>query len=492
VDPEEIISKIEQASEVLRAQKEKYYSSNFFEFSRDVLQWPDIYEPLHREVCDFVQNNIDKKKLLILLPRGTFKSSIITVGYTLWRIVKNPNDRVLISNATYPMAISFLRQVKDHLSKNQTLKDIFGDYTAPENNDAWREEYIILKEIGADTSGFRGKEPTVSSVGAESNVTGSHFNVAILDDLVNRDNINTSEQINKIINFYKDTLDVVDAKDGHKQIIIIGTTWHQADLYSYIMDPDNGALDDFAVMIKPAYTGEWGKGELLFPTRLGWNQLEELRRQQGPSHFAAQYLLDPVPSEEAIFKAKFKYFDESDVKPIPTNTFITVDPAISEKKEADYSAMVCVSVDKDNNWYIRDIWRDHVNPKRLIDQIFYWDTKYNPVQIGVESNAFQKVLKFYIYEEMKTRNQFIPVKELTHSDISKDERIRGLEPRYESGMVFHSKECDNMRYLEDELRRFPRGKNDDVIDALASVLEISYQPKVKTKRSSMHRSIYPA
>jgi hypothetical protein len=396
-DTSELINQIQKAAEVLRAQKEQYYSSHFYEFNRDVLGWPDIYEPLHREVCNFVQNNVKRKKLLILLPRGTFKSSIVTVGYTLWRIVNNPNDRVLIANATYPMAVSFLRQVKDHLAKNQALKDIYGDFSNSENNAAWREDYVILKDIGKPTFRFRGKEPTVKASGAEANVTGSHYSVAILDDLVNRDNINTSEQIKKIINFYKDTLDLVDPTDGHKQTILIGTTWHQADLYSWVMDPDNGIIDDFEVMIKPAFTGECGEGELLFPERLGWKQLEELKRQQGPSHFAAQYMLDPVPADEAIFKAEFKHFIESDISSIPKNTFITVDPAISEKKEADYSAMICVSVDKDNTWYVRDVWRDKVNPKKLIDVIFSWDNKYHPNMIGVESNAFQNALQFSIY-----------------------------------------------------------------------------------------------
>lgn len=494
MDPtrEELIEKIHRAAEILRAQKEQYYKIHFYEFNRDVLGWPDIYEPLHREVCDFVQDNIKKKKLLILLPRGTFKSSIVTVGYTLWRIVNNPNDRVLIANATYPMATSFLRQIKDHLAKNDKLKEIYGDFSANENNEAWRENYIILNEIGKPTNAFRGKEPTVKAVGAEENVTGSHFSVAILDDLVNRDNINTSEQIKKIINFYKDTLDLVDAQNGHKQTILIGTTWHQADLYSWVMDPDNEIIQDFEVLIKPAFKGEWGEGELLFPERLGWEQLEQLRRQQGPSHFAAQYLLNPVPADEAIFKAQFKTFIETDLAPIPKNTFITVDPAISEKKEADYSAMVCVSVDKNNVWYVRDVWRDHVNPKRLIDQIFYWDTKYHPTQIGVEANAFQKVLQFYIYEEMKTKNQFLPIKELHHTDVSKDERIRGLEPRYESGLVLHNREAKEIKVLEDELRRFPKGRNDDTIDALASMLEIAYPPKVKTKRSKRVYNVYPA
>ena len=81
-----IIEKIKETNQLMTSAKKSYYSQHFYEFNRDILGWPDIYEPLHRMVCNFVQENIKKKKLLILLPRGTFKSSIVTIGYTLWRI----------------------------------------------------------------------------------------------------------------------------------------------------------------------------------------------------------------------------------------------------------------------------------------------------------------------------------------------------------------------------------------------------------------------
>jgi predicted phage terminase large subunit-like protein len=487
MNEEELIQKIEELSEVVRAQKEAYYSTHFYEFNRDILGWPDIYEPLHREVCDFVQNNINNKKLLVLLPRGTFKSSIVTVGYALWRILKNPNERILIANATYPMAISFLKQIKDHLERNQKIKEIFGDYF--KTADAWRTESITLRAPGEQS--YRGKEPTVSVYGMGSNLTGSHFTLALLDDMVNRDTIATPEQMQKVIDFYKDTLDLLDPVGGRKQMIVVGTTWHQSDLYSWILDRESGVAYDFETMRKPAFTGDWNKGELLFSPRLGWKELEDLKRQQGPSHFAAQYLLDPVPPENAIF-SNFKYYDDTELEGKPINKFIAVDPAVSEKESADYSAMVCVGVDKDGRWYILDIWRDQVNPNRLINQIFLWDLKWKPVQIGVESNAFQKVLQFYIYEEMKKRHQFLPIKELNHTTTSKDARIRSLEPLYANGMVLHDKSNEFNQNLEDELMHFPRTKNDDLMDALASMTEISYPPRVKEKRSSRTYNVYPA
>lgn len=488
MDTQLLKDKIIESMEALNAAKKAYYSEHFYEFNRDILKWPDLYEPLHRKLCDFVQDNVSKKKLLILVPRGCFKSSVITIGYTLWRIVRNPQDRVLIANATYPMATQFLSQVKNHLQRNSTLIEVFGNLAATSDN--WREDRIAISR----EKSYEQKEPTVWAQGMSANTTGSHFSLAILDDIVARENISTKDQIEKTKNFYRDVLDLVDATpDGVKQVIMVGTTWHWDDLYAWIQEPENGLSEDFAVLKLPAYEGEWGTGTLLFPKRLGWKQLEELKRQQGVSHWSAQYMLNPVPEENAVFKRVFRYYEETDLKGIRMNKFITIDPAVSEKKEADFSAMICVGVDANNDWYILDVWRDKVQPKRLIEQIFYWDEKWKPISIGIETVAFQKALQFFIYDEMKRKNKFIPMKELGHTDRSKDERVRGLQPRYETGSVFHNKANTYTDFLEDELLRFPRGKNDDLADALASQLELAFPPKLSEERSGKkRRSAYPA
>ena len=483
MNKDELVAKIEEATLVVNEAKRQYYLSHFYEFNRDILGWPDIYEPLHRKLCDFVQHNVRKKKLLILMPRSSFKSSIVTIGYTLWRIAQNPNERILIANATYPMAVQFLSQIKDHLIKNEKFVELFGNLAT--DADSWRENMFSVSR----EKSYEKKEPTAVAFGMGSNLVGSHYSLAILDDMVNDQNIGTRDQIDKVIDFYKNTLDLVDPHpDTHnKEIIVIGTTWDFSDLYSWIQDPDTGILQDFEMMKLPAYKGKWGNGELLFPTRLTWEVLAELKRQQGTSHFASQYLLDPVPLEDATFKFKFKYYEETDVRGLTLNNFITIDPAISESMGADFSAMICVGVDKENTWYIRDIWRDRVQPKRLLDQMFYWDDKWKPITIGIETTAFQKVLQYFAYEEMKKRNHTLRLTELKHTRQTKEQRIMGLEPRYETGSVLHCKAVPHTDDLEDELRRFPKSKNDDLIDALASQLELAYPTKKQERREKKYR-----
>ena len=486
---ENALEKIELLTSTVNKAKKQYYSNNFWEFNRDILA-PNtaLYEPLHKRVCDFIMENINKKKILLLLPRGSFKSSVVTVGYSLYRVANNPADRILIGNATYPVACQFLSQIKNHLTKNENLKGIFGDLSA--NADQWREDRIFLER----EKSYEQKEATISAQGVAANTVGTHVNIAILDDLVSDTNVGTKDQIEKVKEYYRGVLDLVDPdENGHRKVIIIGTTWHWDDLYAWIQETPEIA-QDFAILKLPAYEGEWLKGDLLFPTRLGWSALEQQKRAQGSSHFSAQYMLNPVPTETQVFRPPFKSFEETDIRGLELKKFVTVDPAISEEKGADYSAMVCVGVDKNNDWYILDIYRERVLPKRLIDQIFYWNEKWKPVSVGIETVAFQKALQYFLYDEMKRRNKTIPLVELKNNDRSKDERIRGLQPRYEMGSIFHPQATTIPLIVdfEDELRRFPKNAHDDMIDALASQLELAFPPRNNEERKHVNRNAYPA
>lgn len=482
---EDLLEKYVKIQTLLNEEKKAYYSKNLYEFQRDILKWPDLYEPFHRRVCDFITDNVDKKGILLLLPRGTFKSSLVTVGYTLWRIAQNPNERILIANATYPMAVQFLSQIKNHLTRNEEFKKIFGNYA--ENTDQWREDKIA---ISRDKS-YEAKEPTVTAFGIGGNLVGSHFSFALLDDVVARDNIGTKEQIEKVKNFYKDSLDLIDPIKGRKQMIIIGTSWHWDDLYQWI---EQDLQDDFAILRLPAFEGDWDTGKLLFPSRLTWKVLSDLKKKQGAYHFSAQYMLNPVPEENQTFKPPFKDYEESDLEGVELRTYMAVDPAISEKTTADYSTIVVVSVDKNNIWYIRDIFRKRVLPNVLIDEIFFHYQKWKPLSIALETVAYQKMLRYAINDQMKERRIFIPIKELPHTTQSKEDRIKGLQPRYEQGAIFHPQKTSvpNVENLEDELVRFPLAKHDDVLDALASILELSTPPRVREESKGFKRNFYPA
>lgn len=345
--------------------------------------------------------------------------------------------------------------------------------------------------IKVGTKSFMAKEATVTAYGMGGNLVSQHYDLVIMDDIVARENIGTKEQRDKTLLFYKDSMDLLEP-DG--KVIVIGTTWHEQDLYSWIMDEDNEASRDFDIYVKPAYQGNYREGKIAFPEKFNWEVLDELKRQKGPSEFSAQYLLDPIPEETAVFKSHyFQKYESWEIRGKNLNKFMAVDPAISEQKSADYSAIVVVGVDEFNNWYIVDLFMERCGVERLIGEIFHYANKHKPMEIALEMEAYAKSLQYFMSEEMKRRGQFLPLNEVRSTRMGNDKeyRIKSLEPRYFNGMIYHDKDDPHTMDLEEQLRTFPRGRHDDLIDALAYINQIAFQrSKHKDRQNGRHKYLY--
>lgn len=465
----------EHAYEKLLYQKAKDSLFAFNKFVINVEEGKMQLGQFHKDLCKFVQDDRKKKKL-ILMPRGHLKSTLITIGYSLHQIVNNPNIRILILNATWQMAVDFLTEIKRHLQSNETLINLYGELA--NEAEEWSQDRITLKRKDQNIKG-----PTVWATGVESNLVGSHPDLIILDDVVNRDNIETRESIEKVILRYKDALDLLEPGG---QLIVIGTRWAEGELYSWLMDKESGASVQYDVMIKRAYEGDLLTGEgfvPLWPEKFTQEELKERLAGKGWYEFSAQYLNNPVPDEDATFKKSwFQRFDLEEIRGKDLTKIITIDPAISLEKEADFTAMVVSGIDIFGNIYILDIVRGHYTPNQIINKIFELNNMWSPKEIGIETVAFQKALAYTLREEMKNSHKVVPIRELKTQDRSKDQRIKGLQPSYENGKIFHRNGHPMTVYLEDELSKFPRGRHDDIIDAESYMLDLLFPPRQKSHR----------
>ena len=82
---------------------------------------------------------------------------------------------------------------------------------------------------------------------------------------------------------------------------------------------------------------------------------------------------------------------------------------------------------------------------------------------------------------MRKRQQFFTITPLKARGSQKEARIRGLIPRWESKSIFFV--GDNLELL-DEMRTFPQGQHDDVLDSLAYQLAVAKKPFVPVINSS--------
>jgi len=418
--------------------EDKNLKLNFFKIQSPILFEREVLgvtlQPFHIEWLDFVQKN---RFTVILAPRGSGKSTVLTVGYTVWRSLIDRNIRTLVVSNTQRQAEIFLRQIRAYLESTQIL-DMFGDI----RGNIWSTGELDLKGHGIQ------KEASITALGLNGALIGRHVDMIILDDIVDEENSKTSYQRENVWEWYFKTL--LPMLEPNGEIHIIGTRWHEDDFYSQITKADYETRIYRAVL--PDGKSYW---EERFPISL----LKEIEKPN-PQVFAMQYQNEIVSVKDAIFKEE--YFRYYEFLPPSVTFYQGVDLAASKK--GDYFAIVTIAKDNQTgDIYVVDAWRGHISLSKQIDKIMTKYEKYNPVMVGIESNAYQLALA----NEIKSTG--IPVKTVSQTS-DKITRASRLSVYFENGQIYFNKRDTE---LVNELRMFPRASHDDLFDALEIAVSIS-------------------
>lgn len=252
--------------------------SDLYYFDKYVLGYNLMVPHVHKKLCLFTQKEMkrgenEQSTKLILEPRNTFKSRCVTIGYTLWRLARNPNLTVLITNGKLEKSKEFLAEIKGHITSNARFKLLFGEWSC-ENKPGkrWSADRIDIA-----VRSTWGSTPSVQASSAESAEAGGHFDLIIADDLHNEENTTTKERIDGVIEYYQHLGPVL--KPGAEEIVI-GTRWDYKDVYSYILQlqEELGELSNIDVLIERAVRED---GTLLFPEFLSKEFLARQRAKLG-------------------------------------------------------------------------------------------------------------------------------------------------------------------------------------------------------------------
>jgi len=190
----------------------------------------------------------DPNRVLINVPPEHAKSTTITTNYVTYKIVTNPNTRVIIVSKTQGMARKFLGAIKTRLShpgymKLQTAFGPNGGYKADATQ--WSADMIYLG-TGRDSGE---KDPTVQALGFGSQIYGARADLIILDDVVMGSNAHEWE---KQIEWLQK--EVITRLGRHGKLIIVGTRVSSVDLYKMIRDGGQwtGGKSPFTYCAMPA------------------------------------------------------------------------------------------------------------------------------------------------------------------------------------------------------------------------------------------------
>ena len=463
----------------------------------------------HEDVCNWWTREDSKSHQLLLFPRDHGKSRLIAYRVA-WELTKNPTLRILYISATANLAEKQLGFIKGILT-SEIYRRYWPEHVNPDEGKRtrWTNSEIMLDHPLRRKENVR--DPSVFTGGLTTSLTGLHCDIAVLDDVVVYENAYTGEGRNKVKSQYSllSSIEGADAKEW-----VVGTRYHPADLYNDLLQMVEDQYDDkgekvgedniYEIFEKPVEDNGDGTGEFLWPRSqrkdgkwFGFD-MKILAKKRGQyldkGQFRAQYYNDPSdPDNVPVSPDKFQYYDRKHIREDNgytyyrdrrLNVFAAVDFAFSLSKRADYTAIVVVGIDAENNIYVLDIDRFRTDRiSEYFDHILHLSNKWSFRKLRAETTVAQMAIVRQLKELIKQHGLAVSIDEFrpNKSQGNKQERISAvLEPRYDNMSIWHYR-GGNSQVLEEELSsRNPA--HDDVIDALASVVDMAVKPARSVRR----------
>lgn len=450
-------------------------SRDLFFFSEVCMGYEDLVERFHRPVCDFLDYNESRFKL-VMLARSTLKTSVCTIARTARNALVHPNRRYLMLNEVEGRAQEWLLTIRTVYEENAIVRTLYSDVIPKQAKDAthWSSEKLTLnRSVNVAT-------PTIRAAGMTTSLTGDHYTDITVDDPISekaREEPSTMEKaiarISKMTSFFVDP--------RHDRYTLVGTPWAKHDVIASFRRNYGKKL---ATYFMPAILND----QLTLPERLTWEVLEQARIDLGDLQYGAQYLLVPRDAATTDFLPvdlrEWVWADHAETVVALLNAdrqivrecrlelldiTMTVDLAIAEHSQADRSAITVCGTTPDGMVIVLDTWAERANPGAVMDAIFAKYVQWAPRVIGVESIGYQKALKYFLKAESEQRGLYLPVRDMPALG-KKMVRIRGLQPIAASGRLFLNA---RQQMLRQELLDFPdTTSHDDLADSLAMHLPL--------------------
>lgn len=385
------------AQEILRGPDEKPYNGRFL-----------IGE--HHEEWDHLLTTYDR--LCILAPRDHGKTFFWDFAVPIWKAITQPNGIGFIFSATQDQASRILGDIRHEIETNPRLS-----WLVPARKDKWSGTHIRL------ANGHQ-----IYARGFGTKVRGAHPTWIVVDDGLNDETAYSDVVRQKQIDYFYTAITNMIVPGG--QIIVVGTPFHQADLYADLQKNPEYEFRRYRAI----NTTKDGTEHALWPERYGLERLYRRREEIGVVRFTREFQCDPIADDMSLFPgwlfrgepveqpmvklgAPKKFWDSLGI-----TAFMGVDFAMSSTVSADYTVIWTMGTDKHGNRWIMDIQREKgLGFQQQLGMILSTARKYEPALVFLEANQMQR-----IFGDELIRTTDLPIKKFTTTAQNKNALDKGV------------------------------------------------------------------
>lgn len=465
----------------------------------------DLWELANRM---FVRDELDKAN--IICPRGFAKTTIFNLAVISWCICyKKSIFNIIISKDTNG-AEKFLDEIKKLFRENKLIIDEFGELI---NNKKFTVNSTEIEfSNGCD----------LQSVGSSTSIRGRKYKnnrptLVIGDDAQDDKDILTEDSRDKKYNTWCNQVDEVGTtatyRHGKKismstKIISIGTVLHHSCLVSrlsrdknyytilkraIILEPDQTVDDIFESELwleckrllyndKDIHSRDTAKqfylnnkDKMKFPVLWedSWDCFDDLAVKYWANRrsFMSEKMNDATSIGEKWFKS-VRTQSKSEIEEHKfIRTMLCIDPASTQTKRSDYTAMIVASKSDNDFKYIRDITLDKFGFNQYCNKVIELLHEYEDItHIYIEKNTFSGAdlnkIKELISEDKVLKNRRLEfINEMQRAN--KDEKISTIIDNVNNGQIIF---VDNNKLAIEQLLEFQGQKystHDDFVDVVA-------------------------
>ncbi len=388
--------------------------------------------------------------------RESAKTTYVVYGYLLYALTFPRKERsyIVLIKASDDLAKSKMREIRDIYLQNKLMShNVQKIYQQGECLDFLTKEGVRMR---------------IEAYGKGVNIRGLVWNsrrpdIVVMDDVQTLDDVNSQMMSERDWGWF---LSDVYMMSKSSRIFMIGNNLGERCIIERL--GKNAKDFGFKFFRIPAIKD----GKSMWPAKFTMRELEAERRAYEKAGkidvWMRERMCVAVSEQTQVFSRKyFRYY--TTLPKALYNYYTAVDLAVSTKQTADYSVVLTIAVNSENQRFIVDITYGRMKNDEVIEAIFKHVVKYKPVHVCVEGVAFQKVMEQILHKEMLRRNVFFTLKMIS-SKGKKEDRIKSLQPLYAAGAVWHRLKADWLDELETELTMFTemgaRSEHDDLIDAL--------------------------
>ena len=440
---EEIISQIHEVC------KDDLYYFYCWYVARDFREMVDA--PHIDTLSSYLTNLKDGliNRLCVAMPPRHSKSSMITLAFPLWLLSKNKDLNILIVNNSAGLSEKFGIQLREYIKRIGPEFDLYLSEVKHSST------YIMFTNSDGEL-----QKGSIRLVGASGSITGQDADYIILDDIYSGFDDITPSLLAKKIDWFKTIIE--QRIEPHTKLVILHTRWHSEDLQGYLHEH---YPDDYSFLEFPAIDED---GKALWPERYTIAEYNKKRVAMGERQFQAIYQQKPLDLTSDFFHTDRLIFEDNfDDYPIArcrSWDIASSDDSLGDQR--DYTAGVRMLKTPGDQYWIFDFEHGQYgnDVKHIIQDTAKRDSPQYTILLEPGTSGGAAGL---LYEEYK--NALIgynTVQSLPKG--TKSDRATPFSNAVYDGKVHVCINNNEQRELFlSQLKSFPNGKHDDLVDACA-------------------------